>query len=156
MERIGSISVIEKLMQPSHPSNELRTTSGVRVRQALLMTHLAEMCLNRGEPMDPIRLGSFSKALVERFENDADSIEAMRLYGIKEREEYEARIPDLGKMLRLVLDVDCVRRTKAAKLAQLAEEENYRRRLAECPHEFFSVSELYEEYAAKQTKGSKA
>jgi hypothetical protein len=64
------------------------------------MKLLQEMCLDRGEPMDEIRLQRYSKAL-ERFP-DAAIGKALDQLADSKRGEFEPRIPIKGELIEMV------------------------------------------------------
>jgi hypothetical protein len=115
------------------PKNELETSlQRLRTdfgRREAVKAKLASCCLDRGEAMDEIRLGSYSQALVESFTDDADTLTVLDRLSMTARAEYEPIIPAKSELILLVKKEDWARKRKAREECEAQEERDYAARV---------------------------
>lgn len=130
MQRIGEINHLgsEGLSKPSTHLEATESTS----RRVRLQVALTKFSLLRGESMDAVRLESYSKALLE-FPDDANTLAVLDKLVRSDREEFEPRIPEMGRMLQLVRNVRNTHRRVEREAREEAERKEYE---AQCRREW--------------------
>lgn len=128
MQALSAINLEE--FQPSEiarqtgqagPSLELRPASSQKTRRLELTDQLARTFLNRGEEMDEVRLDEYSKALIEEFDDDSDTLAVLVKLARSRRAEYEPKIVELGELLARIRELGRERRRKAASKSTIDE-----------------------------------
>ncbi len=120
MERIGSSrpSEIGRQTQQLQLSNEHLPES---TRKKKLMLALATCFLDRGETMDDLRLESYSKALLEVFNSDIDTMTVLERLANRKRGEYESAILPKADLIDMIRYEDVKRREEKQKRIALDE-----------------------------------
>jgi FMN-dependent NADH-azoreductase len=102
--------------------------------------------------METALLESYSKAIAEEFPEDRDAMEVMAKLAKNPRDEYEAKIPELGNLLGMIREH--AQRKLAAKREQEQKRalDEYLDDLRANPENYVSMAEIMQEYQAKQAK----